>query len=204
MGRAVTANAISAVLPGPGRASPHQTPVGSTAVTLKFVRTGHQRDASLSAHVGNLTCPFQPPQPFPSPLHISGMGLDALFWFLLFQVPVPRPGQTRKCSMRAMILVIPGTRGCCCPRASETCSGRTSTREPFVFLACAPVPPPPPGQGPPAHHGLRKPVRGDPSSTRTLVRQSPCKAGVKDPTQAILDVHQVLARPWSTNISQAF
>lgn len=73
--------------------------------------------------------------------------------------------------MRATILVILGIRGCCCPRASETCSGRTSTREPFVFLACAPVPPPPPGPGSPAHHGLRKPVRGDPAApARSYVR----------------------------------
>lgn len=42
-----------------------------------------------------------------------------------FQVPVPRPGQTRKRSTSTMILVILGLWDCCCPQASETCSGWT-------------------------------------------------------------------------------
>lgn len=172
MGRAVAANATSAALPWswPSLSSPHtrRQHCGSHSglceqvinKTLPYQLTWETSPA-LSSHHNR------------SRLHSTSLvrAWTHMFWFLLFQVPVPRPGQTRKRSMRATILVILGIRGCCCPRASETCSGRTSTREPFVFLACAPVPPPPPGPGSPAHHGLRKPVRGDPAApARSYVR----------------------------------
>lgn len=154
--------------------------------------------------MGNLTCPFQPPQPFPSPLHISGTGLDA--HVLIFAVPSPS-SQTRanqETQHEGNDPGDPGHTGLLLPTGLRDVLGPDQHTRTLRVPGLCSCPAASSRSGFPCTPRAPKARPRGPGSTRTLVRQTPSKAGVKDPTQAISDVHQVLARPWSTNASQAF
>lgn len=104
-----------------------------------------------------------------------------MFWFLLFQVPVHRPGQTRKSSMRATILVSTDIMWLLLSTSlRDVLWLDPAPQEMFVFLARAFILPPPPLSGFPCKpQPLQnpnlwvEPVHGDPQgSTQTHAHTS--------------------------------